>query len=58
MIKDLFAFSKDIVEQDSDFFMEILDADSLLLRSWLKRLLTSALIYFFKVQKKQKVYEN
>lgn len=58
MIKDLFAFSKDIVEQDSDFFMEILDADSLLLRSWLKRLLTSVLIYFFKVQKKQKVYEN
>ena len=51
-VKGAFAFAKEIVELDSEFFMGSLDVDSLLLTSHLKRLLKSALISFLKIWKK------
>ena len=51
-VKDSFAFGKEIVEQDSEFFMGSLDVDSLFTNSHLKRLLTSTLIHFLKIRKK------
>ena len=47
-VKDSFAFAK----QDPEFFMGILDVDSLLIISHLKILLTFAPIHFYKIRKK------
>ena len=47
-VKDSSAFA----EQDSELFMGILDVDSLLITSHLKRLLTFALMHFYKIRKK------
>ena len=47
-VKDSFAFA----EQDPEFFMGILDVDSLLITSHLKRLLRFAPIHFYKIRKK------
>ena len=51
-VKDSFSFAEEIVEQDSEFFMESLDVVLSLRTSHLKRLLTSALIHFLKIRKK------
>ena len=51
-VKYSFAFTEEIVEKDSQFFMGKLDIDSLLLTSYLKRILTSALIHVLKIRKK------
>ena len=51
-VNDPFAFAEKIVGQDSEFFMESLDVDSLLLTSHLKRLLASALRNVLKIRKK------
>ena len=51
-VKDSFAFAKEIVEQDSEFFMGSLDVDSIFANIHLKKLLRSALIHFLKIQKK------
>ena len=51
-VKDSFSFAEEIVEQDSEFFMESLDVVLSLRTSHLKRLLTSTLIHFLKIRKK------
>ena len=51
-VKDSFALAEEIFEQDSEFFMGCLMLTLFLLKSHLKRLLTSALIRFLKIWKK------
>ena len=51
-VKDSFVFAEEILEHDSEFFMIILDVDSLFTNIPLEELLTSTLIHFLKVRKK------
>ena len=51
LVKDSLAFAKDIVEQDSEFFMGSLDVDSLSTNIPLGGLLISPLIHLLKIRK-------